>query len=129
MKVLMLSALLYAASAMQPAAAPVYDVAFVLEEGTYTGTTTFQVASNGAVSGVMKLVSPTVVDAKLAGTVKNGTWTFEYTYSIPEQGCTGTVKGTAKLEKDASLVKGEVTIGGGCTEEPLTATFAFSKQK
>ena len=129
MKVLMLSALLYAAGPMQPATAPVYDVAFVLAEGTYTGTTTFEVARNGTVSGIMKLVTPTVVDAKLAGTVKNGIWTFEYTYTIPEEGCTGTVKGTAKVEKDASLVKGDVTIGGGCTEEPLTATFAFSKKK
>jgi len=130
MKVLMMSVLLYASGAMQAApTAVIYDAAFVLEEGTYTGTTTFEIGNDGKVTGTMKITEPTIVDATLAGTVKNGTWTFEYTYTIPEQGCSGTVKGTATVETDASLVKGEVTIGGACVEEPMQATFAFSKKK
>lgn len=130
MKILMISALLYAAGAMQAASRVVtYDAAFVLEEGTYTGTTTFEVGKDGKVTGTMKLTQPTIVDATLAGTVKDGTWTFEYTHTIPEEGCSGTVKGTATVEKDASLVKGQVTIGGACVEEPMQATFAFSKKK
>lgn len=130
MKVLMMSALLYAAGAMQAGPGAVtYDAAFVLAQGTYTGTTTFEIGKDGKVTGTMKLTDPTIVDATLAGTVKDGTWTFEYTYTIPEQGCSGTVKGTATVDKDASLVKGEVTIGGACVEEPTQATFAFSKKK
>ena len=130
MKALMMSALLYAAGAMQAApATALYDAAFVLEQGTYTGTTSFEIGKDGKVTGTMKLTAPTVVDAVLAGTVKDGTWTFEYTYTIPEQGCSGTVKGTATVDKGASLVKGDVTIGGACVEEAMQATFAFTKKK
>lgn len=130
MKVLMMAVLLYASGALQAnPKAVIYDAAFVLEAGTYTGTTTFEIGKNGTVTGTMKLTEPIIVDATLAGAVKDGTWTFEYTYTIPEQGCSGTVKGTAAVEKDASLVKGEVMIGGACVEEPTPATFAFSKKK
>lgn len=110
-------------------AAPSYDVAFVLEQGTYTGTTTFAVSRTGDVTGTMKLTSPTVVDAELGGTVKGSTWTFKYNYTIPEQGCTGFVEGTGDVPADRASVKGNVTIGGGCTEAPLTATFTFTKKK
>ena len=130
MRLMTLAALAFAASTFQaPQAAPAYDVAFTLEQGTYTGTTTFEVSRAGAVSGTMKLTSPTVVDASLSGTLKGDTWTFEYQYTIPEQGCTGVVKGTGKVAADRSTVKGDVTIGGACTETPLTATFTFTKKK
>ena len=129
MRVLTISALLFAAGAMQAGrGAPAYDASFVLEQGTYTGTTTFAVGRDGAVTGTMKLTAPTVVDAALAGTVKGDVWTFEYPYTIPEQGCSGVVKGTGKVAADRSTVKGDVTIGGGCVEAPLTATFTFTKQ-
>ena len=130
MRLMTLAALAFAAGTMQaPQAAPAYDVSFVLEQGTYTGTTTFEVSRAGAVTGTMKLVSPTVVDASLAGTVKGDMWTFEYPYTIPEQGCTGVVKGTGTVAADRSSVKGNVTIGGACTQEPLTASFTFTKKK
>ena len=127
---LMMIALAFAASTMQAGqAAPTYDVAFVLEQGTYTGTTTFAVSRAGEVSGTMKLTSPTVVDAALGGTLKGDTWTFKYNYTIPEQGCTGHVEGTGKVSANRAEVKGNVTIGGGCSEAPLTATFTFTKKK
>jgi hypothetical protein len=126
MRLMTLAALAFAASTLQ--AAPAYDVSFVLEQGTYTGTTTFEVSRAGAVTGTMKLVSPTVVDATLGGTLKGDTWTFEYQYTIPEQGCSGVVKGTGTVAADRSTVKGNVTIGGACTQEPLTAAFTFTRQ-
>ena len=130
MRLMTIAALLFTASTMQAGqTAPTYDVSFVLEQGTYTGTTTFVVNRAGAVSGTMKLTSPTVVDAALGGTVKDNTWTFEYSYTIPEQGCTGQVKGTGTLSADRASVAGDVTIGGGCTQEPLTAKFTFTKKK
>ena len=129
MRLMTIIALVFAAGTMQAGqTAPTYDVSFVLEQGTYTGTTTFDVNRAGAVSGTMKLTSPTVVDAALSGTVKDNTWTFEYSYSIPEQGCTGQVKGTGEVAADRSTVKGNVTIGGGCTQEPLSAAFTFTRQ-
>src|SRR5688572_11384497 len=129
MRVLMISALLYAAGAIQTPAQPVYDVSFVLEQGTYTGTTTFAVSRAGEVTGTMKLTAPTVVDATLKGAIKDGTWTFEFPYTIPEQSCSGTVKGTGTVAADRTTVKGEVLIGGACVEAPMQATFSFTRQK
>lgn len=130
MKVLMVSALLYAAGGLQTgAAAPAYDASFVLEQGTYTGTTTFAVAKSGEVTGTMKLVSPIEVDAALSGTVKGDTWTFEYPYTIAQEGCSGTVKGTGTISKDRATITGDVVIGGACVEAPTSATFTFTRRK
>lgn len=130
MRLMTIAALVFTAGTFQGArTAPAYDVAFTLEEGTYTGTTTFAVSRAGAVTGTMKLTSPTVVDGTLSGTVKNGTWTFDYPYTIPEQGCSGTVKGTATVSADRATVKGSVTILGACVQQPTSATFAFTKKQ
>ena len=127
-RVMLVPALVLAANMMQGAAAPTYDAAFVLEQGTYTGTTTFNVDAKGAVTGTMKLTAPIVVNAALAGAVKNGVWTFEYDYTIPEQGCSGVVKGTGKVSADKKKIEGDVTIGGGCVEAPMSASFTFMQQ-
>ena len=129
MRLVMLLALMVMSGAMQTRPAePVYDASFVLANGTYTGATTFNVSRTGEVTGTMKLTDPTIVDATLAGTVARGTWTFEYPYTIPEQGCSGTVKGTGTVAADRSTVKGEVMIGGACVEEIETATFTFTRR-
>jgi hypothetical protein len=129
MRLLVIPALLFAFNMPQAApAGPTYDVAFVLPQGTYSGTTSFAVDRKGVVTGTMKITQPGVVDAKLAGTVKNGTWAIDHTYAIPEQGCTGTIKGTAKVPADAKVISGNVTIGGACVEAPVDATFTFTRQ-
>ena len=128
-RVMLVPALLLAANMLQGTAAPTYDAAFVLAEGTYTGTTTFAVDRKGVVTGTMKLTSPIAVDAKLGGTVKDGVWTFDYGYVIPEQGCDGTVKGTGKVSADGKTVSGDVTIGGACVEAPTSASFTFVRQE
>lgn len=129
MRLTTILALAFAASAMQAGTtAPSYDVAFVLPQGTYSGTTTFAVSRAGAVTGTMKLTQPGNVDATLSGTVKDGTWTFDYPYAIPEQGCSGTVKGTGTVSADRATVKGAVTILGACVETPTEATFTFTRQ-
>jgi hypothetical protein len=126
---MMVPAVLLAASMLQgAAAAPTYDVTFTLDQGTYTGTTTFNVDRKGVVTGTMKLTSPIAVDGTLAGEVKAGTWTFDYPYTIPEQGCSGTVKGTGKVSADRKTITGDVTIGGACVEQPTAATFSFTRK-
>ncbi len=129
MRLMTISALLFAGALQAGSSAPTYDVSFALEQGAYTGTTTFAVSRAGAVTGTMKLTSPTVVDATLSGTIKDGTWTFDYPYTIPEQGCSGTVKGTATVAADRSTAKGHVTIGGACVESPLESDFTFTRKK
>lgn len=129
-RLMLVPALVLAANMLQGApAAPTYDAAFVLEQGTYTGTTTFSVDRKGVVTGTMKLTSPMAVDATLGGAVKGEVWTFEYPYTILEQGCTGTVKGTGKMTADKKTISGDVTIGGACVEVPTAASFSFVRQE
>lgn len=126
---MMVPAVLLAASMLQgAAAAPTYDVTFTLDQGVYTGTTTFNVDRKGVVTGTMKLTNPISVDGTLAGEVKAGTWTFEYPYTIVEQGCSGTVTGTAKVSADRKSIAGDATIGGACVEQPTPATFSFTRK-
>jgi len=122
-------AVLLAVGLMQGSSnAPTYDAAFVLEQGTYTGTTTFSVDAKGVVTGTMRLTSPIGVDGTLGGTVKDGVWAVEFPYTIPEQGCGGMVQGTGKVAEDGARVSGDVTISGSCTEVPLPASFTFVRQ-
>ena len=110
-------------------AAPTYDAKFTGADGqVYTGTLTFAVDAKGVVTGKMKLVDPIEVTGTLAGTVKGGTWTFEYPYEIPSQGCTGVVKGTAKVPTDQKVIEGRGVAGGACAEQPIELTFTLTRQ-
>jgi hypothetical protein len=131
---IVLAGLLVATSAFQTApAAPTYDAKYSVQtpDGAqdYTGTTTFAVDAKGVVTGKMTLNNPTVVTANLNGTIKDGVWTFEYEYAIPDRNCTGTVKGTGKVPADRKLISGSAAISGACAEQPLTATFSFTRQE
>lgn len=113
---------------------PVYDVKFTVpsDEGPriYTGTTTFVVDAKGGVTGKFQITAPTEVFGTLNGTIKEGTWTFEYPYTIPAQNnCTGTVKGSVPVTADRKVISGNVVIAGACTEQPLSATFSFTLQE
>jgi len=127
-RLILVPAVMLAASLLQGGAAPVYDASFVLAQGTYSGTTSFNVDRKGVVTGTMQLTSPIAVEATLAGAVKDGTWTFDYPYTIAEQGCSGTVKGTGKVSSDKKTVTGEATIAGACVEQPTTASFTFTRR-
>jgi hypothetical protein len=108
-------------------AAPVYDVRVELDPPS-VGTTTFVVDKTGKVTGRLHVETPNVVDATLAGTVKAGVWTFEYTFAMPVQGCNGNVSGTAKVSADQNTVAGTMNIGGECVPQPMTAPFTFTKR-
>ena len=114
-------------------AGPVYDVKFTVpgNEGpqVYTGTTTFVVDGKGGVSGKFHITTPTEVTGTLNGTIKGGTWTFDYPYTIPAQACSGSVKGSVPVTADRKVIQGDVVIGGACTEQPLSATFSFTLQE
>lgn len=128
-----LAAAVAGAEAQAPKAEPVYDVAFTTgpagEEAVYTGTSTFNVDAKGMVTGKMAIVSPTTVRANLAGQIAKGLWTFEYVYEIPDQGCTGVLKGTATVPADRKEISGTATVGGDCAPEPMSATFSFTLKR
>ena len=108
---------------------PTYDAKFTTAEGqVYTGTLTFSVDAKGAVSGKMTLVDPVEVTGTLAGTVKGGKWTFEFPYEIPQQGCTGVVKGEADVPADRKVINGKGVAGGGCAEQPIDLTFTLTRK-
>ncbi len=116
-------------NAPQAPPAPTYDARFTGADGqVYSGTLTFAVDAKGAVSGKMRLTDPLEILATLAGTVKDGKWSFEFPYEIPEQGCTGVVKGTATVPADGKVIQGTGVAGGGCTEQPIDLTFAFTRK-
>lgn len=119
--------------AQAPKVEPVYDVTFVAgpagQEASYTGTSTFNVDAKGVVTGKMAIVNPTTVRATLSGQMAKGTWTFDYTYEMPDQGCTGTLKGTAKVTEDKKAISGTALIGGDCSPEPMNGTFTFRLQE
>ena len=126
------SAPLAAASVVPRQTAPVYIAKFTVAaetETVYTGVTSFNVDKEGKVTGKMALDSPVGVEAVLGGTIKGDVWTFEYPYSIPQQGCEGSVTGTGKVSKDRKLIEGTVKIGGACTQTPLDATFSFTQKE
>jgi hypothetical protein len=112
---------------------PVYDVTFIAgppgEEASYTGTTTFNVDAKGMVTGKMAIISPTTVRANIAGQIEKGTWTFKYTYEMPDQGCTGSLEGSAPVPADRKTISGKVLIGGECSPEPMNGTFTFKLQE
>jgi hypothetical protein len=109
---------------------PQYDAKFVLTDGqAYTGTTTFVVDGKGVVTGKMLLTQPMIVNSTLDGTLKDGIWTFNYSYTVPDENCTGVVTGTAKVPTDRKLISGNAMISGGCTETPLAAVFTFALQE
>lgn len=122
-----------ALGAQAPKVEPVYDVSFVAgpagQEAAYTGTSTFNVDAKGVVSGKMAIVSPTTVRATISGQIEKGTWTFEYPYEMVDQGCLGTLKGTATVPADRKVISGKVLIGGDCSPEPMNGTFTFTLQE
>jgi hypothetical protein len=108
---------------------PVYDATFTLgEKEIYKGTATFGVDGKGVVRGKMQLAQPLAVLAQLGGTVKDGVWTIEYSYTIPERKCTGLVKGTGQVPADRKAISGTVVISGDCSPTPQSATFAFTRR-
>ena len=109
---------------------PTYDATFVVgtDPQPYKGTMTFRADRGGAVTGRMNLKQPLGVTGTLGGTIKDGTWTFEYPYAIAERNCTGVLKGSAKVPADKQTITGTVVISGACSPTPQNATFTMTKQ-
>jgi hypothetical protein len=99
-------------------------------DGTiYAGSTTFQMDAKGVVSGTMTLTAPTTVNGKLSGPVKDGAWAVQIDFTIPDQNnCQGTLTGTAKVPADLKLITGTVRVSGACTQDPIDATFTFTRR-
>jgi hypothetical protein len=109
-------------------AGPTHEVLFDVNGQTYSGVTTFVVDKAGKVTGKMSISSPATINGQLNGEIKDGTWKFDYPFTMVEQNCSGTVAGTAKVTAGQAEISGSVTIAGGCGTEALTGTFSFKKK-
>jgi hypothetical protein len=110
---------------------PTYDVTWFAgppgAEQIYTGTATMTVDAKGVVTGKLGLTSPVAVNAALAGSVANDVLMLEFPYEIPDQQCTGTIKGSAKVAAGLKTFEGTAMIGGACTgDEAFNSTFKFT---
>lgn len=129
------AAALLALTVIVPASAqaPTYNVSWIAgppgQEATYTGTTTFVVDAKGVVTGKLALIDPVGVNAAISGTVVKDVWTFEFGYEIPDQMCTGTLKGTGKIAAGRKTIQGTAVIAGACTPEPFNSTFTMTLQE
>lgn len=117
-------------AAQQAAVTLTHDAVFDVGGMIYSGGTTFTIDKAGAVTGTMKLDLPAIVDAKLNGTVQDGVWTFNYPFTMNNEGqpCSGTLSGTAQVKSDGSEAAGPVTVSGDCSPEALAGTFTFKKR-
>jgi hypothetical protein len=126
---------LFALTVIVPASAqaPTYNVSWIAgppgDEATYTGTATMNVDAKGVVTGKLGLVDPVAVTAALAGTIAKDTWTFEFAYEIPDQMCTGTLKGSGKVSEGRKTIQGTAIVGGECAPEPFDSSFTFTLQE
>jgi hypothetical protein len=115
------------------AQAPTYSVSWLGgppgQEVTYTGTATLSVDAKGVVTGKMALTDPIAVNGVLGGSIANDTWTFEFPYEIPDQQCSGTLKGTGKVGAGRKTIQGTAVIGGACAPEPFNSSFTMTLQE
>jgi hypothetical protein len=100
-----------------------YNVQFVFNETTYSGTMTLSVAK-GAVSGPMVIDQPVSVTGDTAGTLKGDSLMLDYEFTIKsDQPCTGRVTVDAKMTPDGSA--SGTAHSTGCSDAPLDGTFAL----
>lgn len=103
-----------------------YDVAFVFEDTTYTGTMTLKVAGTD-VTGTMAITAPVSVTADVAGTLKKDELALDYPFSMAgDQPCNGQVVVTAKMTADRASASGTARASG-CGDQPLDGTVTLKK--
>ena len=83
-----------------------YKLEFVVEQSTYTGTAKATPGAKSAFSGKWELASPSKVLLDVTGKTTGDSVSFEAKYEDQGRGCTGTLTGKGKAEKDGSKGRG-----------------------
>ena len=99
-----------------------YNVEFVVDGTTYTGTQKTTSGVKGAFTGKMEFTSPSSIVADVTGKTSGDSVTYEAKYEDKGRGCTGTVSGKGTVEKDGSKAAGSIAVNDSCGGE-LTGTF------
>ena len=115
------------------APAPVYDATFsVTTENGVAGLYRHHDVRRRRKGRGHRKNEPHAADCGRGHAVRNdqgGDVDVRYPYSIAEQNCSGTVKGTGTVPADRKAISGTATILGACVQQPLAATFTFKLQE
>jgi hypothetical protein len=85
-----------------------YQVVFLVDGTPYRGTMALATALGGDVSGSFIVTEPARVEGGVEGALAADSFRFEMPYEILDNGCVGTVSGTAV-----------VSVGGGGFDGPI----------
>src|SRR5688572_1211672 len=99
-----------------------YKLEFVVQDATYSGTAKATPDAKSAFSGKWELTSPSKVLLDVTGKTVGDSVTFDAKYEDQGRGCTGTLTGKGKAEKDGTRAAGTLDISDSCGGA-LTGTF------
>jgi hypothetical protein len=103
-----------------------YNVEFVVQETPYTGTFKTTAGTKGAFTAKLDMASPSRVVADVTGKAEGDSVTFDAKYEDQGRGCTGTLVGKGKVEKDGTKAAGSLDITDSCGGG-LSGTFRLWK--
>jgi hypothetical protein len=99
-----------------------YQVEFVVNEASYTGTAKTTPAGKGGFTAKFEFTSPGTVSADATGKTFGDSVTFDATYADNSRNCTGKLTGKGTVEKDGNKAAGTISINDSCDGE-LAGTF------
>lgn len=91
-----------------------YNVEFVVQETPYTGTFKTTPGEKSAFTAKLDFTTPSRVLADVTGKTAGDSITFDAKYEDQGRGCTGTLTGKGKVEKDATKSAGVIEINDSC---------------
>ena len=91
-----------------------YKLEFVVQDATYSGTAKATPGAKSAFSGKWELTSPSKVLLDVTGKTVGDSVTFDAKYEDQGRGCTGTLTGKGKAEKDGTKAAGTLDISDSC---------------
>jgi len=91
-----------------------YNIEFVVQETTYTGTAKTTPGTKGAFTAKIEFTTPSSVLAEATGKTVGDSLTYDAKYEDKGRGCTGTLTAKGIVEKDGNKAAGTVDINDSC---------------
>ena len=103
-----------------------YNAEFVVQATPYTGSFKSTPGAKSAFTAKFDFTSPSRVLVDVTGKTAGDSVTFDAKYEDQGRGCTGTIVGKGKVEKDGSKAAGALEINDSCGGA-LSGTFRLWK--
>ena len=91
-----------------------YTTLFLVDGTPYRGTMSLETAPGGVVTGSFIVTEPARVEGSVEGTIAADTVRFAMPYEILENGCSGTVNGSAPVSAGGAGFEGPVQLDDSC---------------